>query len=234
MDLSEVEPNLKARNGLMNILVVEDNMEVAELIRDTLLEVPGYNVRIFDPRRMTDDNWPVDFILLDEDLGGMSGLEFLEQFRARRDKWNGPVIMVTGKDDDEVIKKAFSHGIDDYVLKPFKGVVLKGKVQALSNRVGLGRQSIKAGPIEVDTTQHKISVNGEEVQLTLTEFKILKELVFNSGNLVTREDLRTRVFEGAYVTNRTIDVHICSLRKKLKDAGDPVKTVRGVGYRLIV
>ncbi len=217
----------------MNILVVEDNLEVAEFIKDVLEEEPDFKVIIQtnSDGHTTLEN--VDLVLLDENLNGRSGLDYLDGLRSADRKWNGPVIMVTGNDQDVLIKRAFDSGVDDYVVKPFKPLVLVGKIRALSSRCGLlEKKKLRIGNIEIEPTEHKVRVCGEEISLTLTEYKILRELAENSGKLVTRDTLKTKVYGDLFVTNRTIDVHICSLRKKLKECQDCLKTVRGVGYRL--
>lgn len=217
----------------MNILVVEDNIEVAQFIKDLLEEEPDFSVNLLTEPNVNYSLTQTDLMLLDENLNGASGLDFLKQLKVTHPDWQGPVIMVTGNDDEQLIKKAFGSGIDDYVIKPFKPTVLFGKIRALSTRLGLnGNRTIKVQNIEILPKEHKVWVDGTEIQLTLTEYKILKELAENQGTLVTRDTLKARVYGDLYVTNRTIDVHICSLRKKLLSAQDLLKTVRGVGYRL--
>lgn len=218
----------------MNILVVEDNLEVAEFIKDVLEEESDFQVRIQTDSTTHRSLDNIDLILLDENLNGRSGLEYLEGLKSQDRNWNGPVIMVTGNDQDVLIKKAFDSGVDDYIVKPFKPLVLVGKIRALSSRCGLlEKKKMRIGKIEIEPTEHKVRVGGEEISLTLTEYKILHELAENSGKLVTRDTLKTKVYGDLFVTNRTIDVHICSLRKKLKGSQDCLKTVRGVGYRLL-
>ncbi len=218
----------------MNILVIEDNLEVAEFIKDILEEESGFKVKIQADHKAAISLEHIDLILLDENLNGRSGLEYLESLRSKQRNWNGPVIMVTGNDQDGMIRKAFDSGVDDYIVKPFKPLVLVGKIRALSTRCGLlKKKTFCVGSIEIEPAEHKARVNGEEILLTLTEYKILYELAENAGKLVTRDTLKTKVYGDLFVTNRTIDVHICSLRKKLKSSHNCLKTVRGIGYRLL-
>ena len=212
----------------MNVLVVEDNREVAELLKD-ILEEQGYTAILQSSPDSKRSLLNIQAILLDENLNGQSGLDYLKFLKTENQKWNGPVIMVTGNNQDGNIKRVFEVGVDDYITKPFKPLVLAGKLKALSTRLGLKENVvISVGPIEIEPREHKVRISGEEANLTLTEYKILKELVDGAGHLVTRDTLKTKVYGDMFVTNRRIDGHICSLRKKLKEFGDALKTIRGV------
>ena len=215
----------------MNILVVEDNLEVADYIKG-ILEEENFRVQVQIDDQTIPDLSRIDLILLDENLNGKSGLEFLQTLKTKN--WKGPVIMVTGNDREDTIRKAFHHGVDDYVTKPFKPLVLVGKIRALSRRMGIiNNETIVVGDMDVLVHEHRVRIKGGEIPLTKTEFNILYQLVAKANSLVTRDNIKNEVFRGLHVTNRTIDVHICSLRKKIKDSQNDLKTVRGVGYRFI-
>lgn len=217
---------------VLSVLIVEDNRDVAELIRDSLSDCSDYRFEFWTPNQSFNKH-NIDLIILDEDLGGgLSGLAFLKNFKAENMNWDGAVIMITARDDESMIHQAFAMGVDDYIVKPFRPSVLCGKVQALAKRCRPLGGKMDASGIEIDPNLHQIKIDGEAVKFTLTEYRMLVELVKVWGSLVTREHFRSKVFEGAHVTDRTIDVHICSVRKKLGKYGDQLKTIRGVGYRL--
>lgn len=217
---------------MLNVLIVEDNQDVAELIRDSLHESNEFRFEFWKAGNNYSDR-NVDLIILDEDLGGgLSGISFLADFKSLNRNWDGAVIMVTARDDESMIKQAFKSGVDDYIVKPFRPSVLSGKVKALARRCRPLGGKIDVCGIEVDPNLHQIKIDGDAVKFTLTEYKMMVELVKGWGQLITRELIRSKVFDGAHVTDRTIDVHICSVRKKLGKYGNYLKTVRGVGYRL--
>lgn len=217
---------------MLNILIVEDNKDVAELIRDSLAEAKDFSFHFWSDGQ-TFANQNIDLIILDEDLGGgLSGLTFFSEFKKSQKQWDGAVIMVTAREDEDMIRQAFAVGVDDYIVKPFRPSVLSGKVQALARRYRPMGGKIEAKGIQIDPNLHQVQIDGQLIKFTLTEYRMVVELVRVHGGLVTRELLRSRVFDGAHVTDRTIDVHICSVRKKLGPLGKWLKTVRGVGYRL--
>lgn len=219
----------------VNILVVAKSFEVAESIKNTLEIEPDFQVQIQSTVPEPGLLHSVDFLLWDESANDESSIEQLASIRNHEQRWTGPVIMLTESMQDTTIKNAFSSGVDDCVLKPLKPALLVGKIRALSQRCGIGmKRSLKIGTIEINPLDHKIWVDSEEVKLTLTEYRILCELAESVGRLVTRDTLKTRVYGDSFVTNRTIDVHICALRRKLKTNQNSLKTVRGVGYRLTV
>ena len=145
------------------------------------------------------------------------------------------VLMVTARGEESDVVTGLELGADDYVTKPFRPRVLVARVRNLLRRPRLesaGNELLRAGAIEVDVGRHEVRVDGAEVTLTHTEFEILRALMSAPGRVRTRGDILSRLDQGQHVLERTVDVHVASLRKKLGAAGELISTVRGVGYRL--
>jgi DNA-binding response OmpR family regulator len=134
--------------------------------------------------------------------------------------------------------EALEMGADDYITKPFSVREVLARAQALVRSAHMAhkiaQQNLVIKDLVVDFASHKVSLKNKEVPLTLTEFKILVELLKQSGMVLTRDKLRERALGNLNVTDRTIDVHMASLRKKLEHMGDSIETVRGVGYQMSV
>ena len=172
----------------------------------------------------------LDIMLPEED-----GLSVLRRLRGNSETKDLPVIMLTAKSTeyDKVI--GLDGGADDYVTKPFGTMELVARVKALLRRtepVSDGKE-YSIGPLFLNPDKHTIKVDGQDVALTLKEFQLLCYLVRNKGNVMTRDQILQEIwgyeFDGE---NRTVDVHIRTLRSKLGRAGDLVETVRGIGYRI--
>ncbi|MBA4063373.1 MAG: DNA-binding response regulator [Isosphaera sp.] len=179
-----------------------------------------------------------DVVLLDIMLPGMSGLDVCRELRAGDRTREIPIIMITAKSEETDQVVGYSLGADDYVPKPFSNKVLLHKVKALLRRVE-GR----ADPgdvaeylgVKIDRVRHRVTLDGTALDLTPTEFRLLETLVRQPGRAFSRHQLMdSAIGEGSIVLERTIDVHIKTLRQKLAQAGgsgDLIETVRGVGYR---
>ena len=221
-----------------SILIVEDEPDLAELLRYNL-QREGYEARcapdggtaLAEVKRTRPD-----LVLLDRMLPGVSGDDVIAQLKREPSTASIPVIMLTAKaeEGDELV--GFALGADDYVGKPFSMKLLVARVRAIFRR-GESLRSLPevmvAGPIGLDNGRHEITVNGESVPMTATEFRLLKSLLAADGRVLSRSQLiDSALGQGVAVTDRTIDVHITSLRRKLGEAADWVQTVRGVGYTL--
>jgi two-component system phosphate regulon response regulator PhoB len=179
-----------------------------------------------------------DVVLLDIMLPGTDGLSVLKELRGGDRTRHIPVIMLTakGEETDQVI--GFSLGADDYVTKPFSNKVLLQRVKAVLRRAEVPADAgdvIEHQDVKLDRVRHKVTVAGEPIELTPTEFRLLECLLRQPGRAFTRHQLMdAAIGEGSIVLERTIDVHVKTLRKKLDEAGavaDLIETVRGVGYR---
>lgn len=219
----------------MKVMVVEDEKDIRDILRG-LLEEEGFQVvALEDGMSILDDldrSLP-DLLLMDHILPGKSGIEAVREVRACDRFSRIPIIMVTGLSGEDEKVAALETGADDYVTKPFFPKELAARIKALARRSALDttRDKIVKGALTMDFSAHRVTLNDQDVALTLTEFKILAELLKQSGQVLSREKLRERALGNLNVTDRTIDVHMASLRKKLGALGDQIETVRGVGYR---
>ncbi len=175
-------------------------------------------------------------IILDLMLPGMSGFDVLEQLRADPHTAGIAVLMLTARKDEPDRIRGLELGADDYLTKPFSPQELVLRVGAILRRVsttsGTG-DLLRIGPIQIDRSAHRVSVDGHEVELTPTEFKLLLTLAERRGRVQPRALLLETVWEAAPdIQTRTVDMHVQRLRTKLHPAGDLIETVRGFGYRL--
>jgi DNA-binding response OmpR family regulator len=223
---------------MSRILVVEDEPAVLLTLR-ALLEDEGYQVlEAPDGERALEhavDSF--DLALCDLRLPGMHGLEVCRHIRRRSDV---PIIIVTAHVDSHDVVAGLEAGADDYVTKPFVPKELAARIRAALRRVHGASQSRAAAPrrfrdLELWSESGSVTKRGEEVGLTATEFRMLRELVDNAGLLLSREQLLERVWGYDYLgDSRVVDAHVRRLRAKLED--DPsnpeyIVTVRGLGYR---
>lgn len=238
--------NAAAKNGkfmaleALRVLVIEDEDEIREFLVSQFVEnncqahgLPNGNhlMEALEQFRPT-------IVLLDQMMPGKSGKEIMREIRASAKFSELPVMMVTGLDGEAEKIEALEMGADDYITKPFSVREVLARSQALVRRSQMAhktaQQNLVVKDLVVDFASHKVSLKNREVALTLTEFKILVELLKQSGMVLTRDKLRERALGNLNVTDRTIDVHMASLRKKLEEMGDSIETVRGVGYRMSV
>jgi two-component system phosphate regulon response regulator PhoB len=176
-------------------------------------------------------------IVLDLMLPGLSGYEVLERLRADDATQDIAVLMLTARREEQDRIQGLALGADDYLTKPFSPQELVLRVGAilrrLSGPVGGAGDVVTAGPITVDRGAHRVKVQGHEVELTPTEYKLLLTLVESRGRVQSRSHLLAVAWEAAPdIQTRTVDMHVQRLRGKLGSAGDLIETVRGFGYRL--
>ena len=169
-------------------------------------------------------------------LPEVDGLEVCRTVKKDPQTANIPVVMLTAKGTEADIVAGLEMGADDYITKPFSPRVLMARVKAVLRRkdtpAETDTRTIRVHDIEIDSGRHKVTINGKPVQLTTTEFSLLKFLASRPGWVFTRYQIVDAVHGSDYpVTDRSVDVQIVGLRKKLGNAGKYVETVRGVGYR---
>lgn len=219
----------------MRILFIEDDQEVQDLVRNALtaegMEVCAANSASGAIELIK--NFLPDLILLDQMLPGQSGIEFLTDLRLNTEFCSIPVIMVTGLSGENEQVQALEFGADDYIVKPFSSRTLVARIRAVNRRANSDTHlsCLANGNLKIDFSSHQVFVDDQPIPLTLTEFKILGELLKEHGKVLSRDNLRRRALGNLNVTDRTIDVHMASLRKKLNERGDAIETVRGIGYR---
>ncbi len=218
------------------ILLIEDERGLTEALSWTF-EKEGYEVLVArdgpEGLRKAQTLLP-DLILLDIMLPGLKGLEICRELRAGERTREIPIIILSAKTEETDQVVGFSLGADDYVPKPFSPKVLVQKVKALQRRLAGGAEPadvIEYLNVRIDRVRHRAFADGRELDLTPTEFRLLECLLRQPGRAFTRHQLMdAAIGEGAIVLERTIDVHIKTLRRKLGTA-DLIETVRGVGYR---
>ena len=221
------------------LLVVEDEADIRELLRYNL-EREGYTVRECGSAEEAKSylvRTVPDLILLDLMLPGTDGYAFCRAVRADDRTAKVPVIMVTARDEDADVVAGLEVGADDYVIKPFSARILSARVRAALRRAavepGDEKDILVRGPIEIDRTHHAVKIDGEPLTLTLSEFKTLDLFMKRPGVVFSRYQIVDAVHGSDYpVTDRSVDVQIVGLRRKLGAYGDLIETVRGVGYRM--
>jgi len=220
----------------MRILIIEDERALTEVLVYNL-EREGYEVIVAhdgqEGLRKAQTQLP-DLILLDLMLPILGGLDVCRELRAGERTRDIPIVMLTAKAEETDQLVGFSLGADDYVTKPFSIKVLLQRIKALHRRVeGTVEPAdiVEHMGVRIDRVRHRALVEGKEIDLTPTEFRLLECLVRQPGRAFTRHQLMdSAIGDGAVVLERTIDVHIKTLRRKLGTA-DLIETVRGVGYR---
>ncbi len=221
----------------LTVMVVDDEPDLLELV--------AYNIRQDGHEVLTATNGLAalemvksrqpDVVVLDVMMPGLSGLEVARRLRSQTETASIPIVMLTARAEEKHELEGLDAGADDYISKPFSMQVLIARVKAVARRVGASgtkKNSLEMGPIAIDLDEHAAFVGGEEMKLTITEFRILAALISAQGKVLSRPALISRAIgPGVTVTERTIDVHVTSIRKKLGEHAGLIKTVRGVGYR---
>jgi len=226
-------------NLRMRVLVIEDEKDIREFLIGQLME-DGYQVLGLENGNELMKNiesFSPDIVLMDQMMPGKSGGEMVKEIRSHIRFRDLPIMMVTGLVGESDKVNMLNTGADDYVTKPFSVKEVVARINALVRRSQSApkpaeQKNIVVQDLVMDLSAHKVFHRGVEIALTLTEFKILGELLRQAGQVLTRDRLREKALGNLNVTDRTIDVHMASLRKKLTDMGDRIETVRGVGYRI--
>ena len=224
----------------LNILVVDDESDLREMLMRSFSR-EGHRVSgVSDGRgaieRSSREHF--DIILLDVALGaGPDGYDVCRTLRGRRNMV--PIIMLTALDSEADAVQGLEAGADDYVTKPFGLAELRSRIRAVLRRAAartIGDDLLSVGPIVLDRAQREVTVEGEPVRLTFSEFELLNALATDPGRLLGRQELLRAIWgDSAYRDPRAIDVHIRHLREKLEPEPDKpryILTVRGAGYRL--
>jgi len=222
--------------GKSKILIVEDEPSLVEVLSYNL-QREGYEVAVAkegrEGLRKAQTHLP-DLVILDLMLPGLSGLDICRELRASPRTAGVSILMLTakGEESDQIV--GFAVGADDYVTKPFSVKVLLQRIKVLLRRATNPEPQgdvLESSGIRLDKRAHQVTVKTQPVSLTPTEFRLLETLMKQPGRAFTRHDLMDAAVGDAIVLERTIDVHIKSLRRKLAESGDRIETVRGVGYR---
>ncbi len=226
------------KNEMYQILIVDDEIDILELVEFNLLK-QGFKTLTAqdgeDAIQLVRKKKP-DAIILDLMLPGINGLEVCRSLKSDAATKDIPIIMLTARGEEEDIVKGLEIGADDYVTKPFSPKVLLARLKSVLRRntqkKGIG-EIIEYQDIRLDPGRRKAILKDKEIELTFTEFEILHFLMLHPGWVFTRGEIVDNVHGDNYpVTERSVDVQIVGLRKKLEKAGKFIETVRGVGYRM--
>jgi len=219
------------------ILIVDDEEDILELLRFNLTR-EGYQVRCVatGEEALKAASEPTDLILLDLMLPGMNGLEVARYLRADPSTKEVPIVMVTAKGEEADVVTGLELGADDYIAKPFSPRVLLARIRAVLRRKLTQHPEtdavLKIHDLVIHPGRREVLVAGTPVSLTFTEFGILGYLARRPGWVFTRTQIVDTVRGEDYaVTERSVDVQIVGLRRKLGSAGKYIETIRGVGYR---
>lgn len=219
------------------ILVIDDEKDLQELVRYNL-EKDGYDVIVARDGTSGLDialRHRPDLIVLDLMMPGMDGLEVCRRLRSDDRGRKVPLIMLTAKATEADRVVGLELGADDYVTKPFSPRELVARVKAILRRSVTGAEPtevIRRGELVIDVACHQVKYAGEPIELTATEFRILQFLSSKPGRVLKRDEIIEAALErNSDVFDRTIDVHITAIRRKLGKGGEMIETVRGFGYR---
>jgi len=221
------------------LLIIEDDENIASLVK-IYAEKAGFRVLVASDGEQGLNyakTMKTDCIILDLMLPKLGGIEILREFRKIKET---PVIILTAKEEEIEMLIGLELGADDYITKPFKPNVLMARVKAVLRRTHLSEEKeaaeIKVGPLRIELSKHKVQLNEEEIEFSPVEIRLLTLLASHPGRVFNRDQLMEKIYEreGKFVFDRTVDVHIGNIRKKLGD--DPknprfIQSVFGVGYK---
>jgi DNA-binding response OmpR family regulator len=219
------------------ILVIDDEKDLTELVNYNL-QKEGFAVRCARDGELglaMAESDPPDLVLVDLMMPGIDGLEVCRRLRSNSRTAGIPIIMLTAKSEESDRIVGLELGADDYVTKPFSPRELAARVKAVLRRISRNTPPsaiIRRGELTIDLTRREVSCDGRIIFLTASEFRLLHFIAVHPGQVFSRSEL----IDGALgrevsVVDRTIDVHITGLRRKLGKCGNKIETVRGFGYR---
>lgn len=236
-DIDEVNQHVQS------VLIIDDDTELCEML-SLYLETAGYHVAIKHNGQEglfeASANGHYDLILLDVMMPKMDGFEVLKKLRATL---STPVLMLTARGDEYDRILGLELGADDYLPKPFNHRELLARVKAIFRRqaldgvAGVSEQDIQVGDTVLSVSRQTVTVNGNDVALTSTEFSILRLLMLNVGQRLTKDEISQNVLgKPLQAFDRSVDMHVSNLRKKLSQyhPKEAIKTIRGIGYLLYV
>jgi two-component system, OmpR family, alkaline phosphatase synthesis response regulator PhoP len=220
------------------VLVVDDEPNILELL-DYNLKHDGYEVILADTGEKAIELLVAekpDIILLDQMLPGIDGLAVLKKIRLMHEFGDIPVIIVTAKSEEIDKIVGLELGADDYITKPFGVRELSARIKANLRRTAvdahLTMTDIAHEDLIIDNRNYKVFIEEIEIKMTLKEFELLRMLLSNKEKVLTRDAILNKVWGYKYYGGtRTVDVHITNIRRKIKDYGNNIETIRGVGYR---
>ncbi len=218
------------------IIVVEDEPDIAELVRMHLTregwEVEHYGDGAEGLAAVLAER--PDCVVLDLMLPGLDGFQFCRDLKGRHGQEDLPVLVMSARSEEADVVCALELGADDYVVKPFSPRILVARVRNLLRRANIRQtdlpETLRLGPIALDVLRFEVTVDDERIDVTRTEFRLLQFLLERPGRVRERSEILEQVGGGPSL-DRTVDVHVASLRRKLGAGSEWIETVRGVGYR---
>ena len=229
---------MKQERYVMNnlkILVVDDESRMRKLVRDFLVKKGFIVVEAADGEEAIDKFFAdkdIALIILDVMMPKMDGWQVCREIRQYS---KVPIILLTARSDEMDELLGFELGIDEYITKPFSPKILVARVEAILRRSNAldADEILEAGGIKLNKSAHEVTIDGEPVELSFKEFELLAYFLSNQGVALSRERILNNVWNYDYYGDaRTIDTHVKKLRSKLKEKGDLIATVRGMGYKL--
>lgn len=231
---------LKMSRRPLRVLVIEDEQDIREVLVDCLTGEGFVVESLASPLDALPiiDRFKPDILTVDRKMPHISGERLIQMIRGVDAYAKIPIIVVSGLGSEADKVLTLDIGADDYMTKPFYPSELVARINALMRRVGPDAEPtenkvIEFDGIRIDLGAHEVFIGNENIRMTLTEFKILKELLTAPNRVFTRDELKLKVLNSMNVTDRTIDVHIAALRRKMGDKSNSIHSVRGVGYKYI-
>jgi DNA-binding response OmpR family regulator len=219
------------------ILVVDDEEDLCEILQFNL-ENEGFDITTAFSAEdaLTKNIEEFDLLLLDVMMGTMSGFKLADAIRKNPQTEKTPIIFITAKDTENDTLTGFTLGADDYISKPFHIKEVVARIKAVLRRTAKkekdesANKNIKYKELELQTEKKKVFVLGKEIEITKKEFEILKLFLEHQNSVFSREDILNRIWGDVFVTDRTVDVNITRLRKKIEPYGENIVTRMGYGY----
>ena len=221
----------------IKILVVDDESRMRKLVKDFLVKRDFEVVEASDGEEAIEmfySNKDIALIILDVMMPKMNGYQVLKEIRMSS---KIPVIMLTAKSTEYDELQGFDKGADEYITKPFSPKILVARVEALLRRSNIleADDKLEIGGIQIDKSAHTVTIDGEPIELSFKEFELLQYFMENKSIALSREKILNKVWNYDYFGDaRTIDTHVKKLRAKMKDKGDYIKTIWGMGYKFEV
>ena len=216
-------------------MVVDDEQDLCEILKFNL-ETEGYQVATaYSAEEALENNLArFDLLLLDVMMGGMDGFAMAERLKSNPETAHVPIIFLTAKTDENDKVNGLNLGADDYIAKPFSIREVMARVRAVLRRSGeksIGQQILKFRGLEVNLDKKTVSIDGEDIPFSKTEFELLALLLRERGHVFSRQELINRIWpKDVLVLDRTVDVNITRMRKKIKDYAHHIVTRLGYGY----
>jgi len=223
---------------MRRIAIVEDEEDLRELLR-LHIEREGYDARLYatgDEFLDSVKTTSFDMLILDLMLPGTDGLDVCRILRADDSTKDIPIIMLTAKSSEADIVVGLELGADDYMTKPFSIRELMARIKALFRRIEIpdDQKHLHIASVELFSDRFLVLVDKEPIELTATEFKILEYLMRHAGRVLSRNQILESLGDDRqFVMDRTVDVHILAIRRKLGIYGNIIQTIRGIGYRIV-